>query len=296
MATNNNPNPPATTQAPAQQQPAQVPEFDVEAMLRRDPFAAGGSNPPPSQVNPGDPAAPAEANPQQTQLNSNNPAPAAAVPNPATQSPAAEDPNLALLRTQLAERDQEINRLRTPIQQPQAPQQPQSGYQGPEFNFQVPPNLLAAIYSEDPLQRTQGLSAMMQGVARATFQTVMGQVQRYYTEQVPAAIREAQANQAQAQQVHQDFYSSFPELSKPELRMLVLGTAQQLIAETGAKSWTPQLKAALGQRVKAVLGMGTPAATPVPVVPPTRIPGTNGARVGDQRTTQERDIAETLFG
>ena len=177
------------------------------------------------------------------------------------------DPERELLRRTVEEQGTQIRELlalqRVAIeragQAPAAtPSQPQ-----PEtfpYNFQVPDQLMEMIDSENPTQRRAGISALVTSLARV----VHGEVRKEFTARledvskgIPRTIEshvDARTTAEQTQRaVETDFYGTYKELNRPELKPLIVSTAARIMASTGAKDWSPALRDQIGTEVRAIL-------------------------------------------
>lgn len=211
-------------------------------------------------------------------------APTSQADPPAGKETPPTDPEKELLRQQLATMQAQ---MQAQAAAPQAPQQAQDTL--PPYAFNIPPELLQLMYSEDPTERQQGLTAYAMGIAR----TVHSQVRDEYQQVMQSAIQQAIASTQQAQQVRQDFYGKYPELDKPELYPVVQAVAQQVAAQTGANSWTPEFRDAVGERVRALI---QPQAQPQPPRTPASGQATagNGRPAVGQKPTMADEIAALL--
>jgi len=212
-------------------------------------------------------------------------APTSQADPPAGKETPPTDPEKELLRQQLATLQAQ---MQAQAAAPQAQQQ-QAQDTLPPYAFNIPPELLQLMYSEDPTERQQGLTAYAMGIAR----TVHSQVRDEYQQVMQSAIQQAIASTQQAQQVRQDFYGKYPELDKPELYPVVQAVAQQVAAQTGANSWTPEFRDAVGERVRALI---QPQAQPQPPRTPASGQATagNGRPAVGQKPTMADEIAALL--
>lgn len=98
----------------------------------------------------------------------------------------------------------------------QQPQGPQPFYGTAAPSMVIPDELTAMIDSDDPVQRKQGIEAMMNGLANVVMRDVTGMVQ-YMQQQIMSQIPQAAAGVIQQQQRSTSFYDRYPELNKPFL-------------------------------------------------------------------------------
>ncbi len=231
---------------------------------------------------------------------------------PQTQQQTQSNPEMELLKQQLTEAQKIIQAFTR--QQPQPGQQQgqgqgqgqqpgqQPGQQAepevPPYEFNIPDGLVALLDSEVPAERQKGIGALMQGTARAVHATVMQQVAKQVqelTQNLPQVVNQGIQQHNYAREIFSDFYNTHKHLNRPELRSLVVQTAQAVMQETGAQAWSPQLRDAIAQRVTAVLTQVVPPAPPQQQQP---FVAGNGSRPGGAPmggNTQADDIFKTLF-
>lgn len=142
--------------------------------------------------------------------------------------------------------------------QQQRPQQPA----GPDFGrIQIPPQVIQAMENEDPAMRAQGYQAFAGGVGNLIYSQMQHSMQQQIqqlTQTMPQIVQEHFASTERRQHVEHDFYSNYPQLNTPHLRPLVMRTAAELLRETGANGWTPEIRDALGQRVLQMFQQALP--------------------------------------
>jgi hypothetical protein len=185
-------------------------------------------------------------------------------PDP-SKSPTA-NPEMELIKKQLKEANEALAAMRDAAKAPAKaePTQPQGGASEadtiPAYNFNIPDGLVDKLASEDPRDRKEGLGVLIQGASRAVHKAIRDEVMQHIA---PAVVRLAveqvrgRATEAEAMQtIRGDFYGSYPELNKPELIPLIGQMAAQLAAELGVNGYTPEFKAALAARAKALFNLG----------------------------------------
>lgn len=170
---------------------------------------------------------------------------------PQTPPPAQQPDEVTQLRQQVASMQQYLN-SQAQQQQPQQGGQDQQQQQPevPQYDLQIPDELWNAMNNDDPYERKRAHQAYNQAVAAHVHQRVQQEFQQTMQRQIPVQVQRLMAHQAAVQQVFNDFYGHHPDLNRPELRQLVYGAAQQVMQETGQRSWTPQLRDAVAQRVR----------------------------------------------
>lgn len=135
----------------------------------------------------------------------------------------------------------------------QTQQQPAEPNFAQLYDFKIPVETLAKVYSENVEERAAGLTQIMQGSAVAVHRNMINVMTRYAQDEIPRIIQNQFAyNQAQ-QTVRDDFYGTYPELNRPELKPLVLQVAQQVMEETKTNSWSGKFRDTIAKRVKDVI-------------------------------------------
>jgi len=259
-------------------------------------------------------------NPQQTpptQTPQNQQAPAQPAPADPVQAQLAA---LTQLTQQLAQSQQQ--------QQPQNQQPQNQPPAGPSriFNTQLPPEVFAALESDDINTRRAAMNETFNGFANLVFNT-MGQ---YLSQQVVPALRQEMQQtyhvQSQAQTTQEKFYSANPNLNNPYIRPIVQQIATEVLAEQQAAGTFRGFDDAFNQAVAektyaltaiprtAAPGNSQPPVAPVsgqpgqPVIqaqtnPPVQVPGRNtnapfftgqGARPPVAPNNLSAEITDTL--
>ena len=95
-------------------------------------------------------------------------------------------------------------------------------------------------------------------------------------------------------EVHNDFYTKFPQLNHPVLKQMVMREAATLAPQLGVRAWTPEFRDRLGAHVMSMLPqMVAPAAPVVPQATPTVGPSARPMN-GTGARTQAQDILDLL--
>ena len=235
-----------------------------------------------------------------------------------------------LLRAQLAQQATQMQGLVAQMQALQAqPQQPQQQpYQQPgvaaqrpqvqedplpNYQYNMAPQLVEAIRSEDPQQTAAGLSALVSEVATA----VHTQLRNEYREWVPkqaqeiaqTTYRQQTTNQSERARIRGEFFGTYPQFGQADrnndLDPLIQQVTASVLAETNLP-WGDVVKNTVAARLNTILTgaqvvqPGTVRGHVAPVQNPAQAamqaPGTRagGPRDGNQRMRD--DIADTLFG
>lgn len=267
--------PAVTSPAPAPASaPAATPsssEMTAEEVLRFDPF---GSN----EGTSGSSASNAGGDGSQEEPAPTPPTPPAQPPATTPTTPAAENPEMALMRKQLEDARALLQTGQPTEAQPAPANSPYEAV--PAYDFNINDELIGALNSGDPQAMKIGLAAVSQGVAQAVHKTILAQIKTAIGPHLMQQMVQGMQAQQQQEQVAKDFYGTYPELNTPALRSVVLSTAQQLAAETGASEYSPQFRDAVAARVRSVLGMQVPQAQPTPLPQPPVMLGGGNSRPG----------------
>lgn len=149
-----------------------------------------------------------------------------------------------------------------------------------DYTFNINSKLYNALFSSDATEdeRMGALQGFAAGIATTVHNNILNSLGRWTKENfsaIPRAvnylIEKREASQNSAKSIRDDFYSSFPELNKPELVPLIKATIQSVQRETQAQAWTPQVKNLVGSRVKNLLNAYAASANPIPAVAPKTI-------------------------
>jgi hypothetical protein len=237
-------------------------------------------------------AAPAGAEPAAAPASADNqPTPAAP-----TQAPqAAPGPDLTGLQAQVAVITDHLLRAPAAAPSPQAapPEVPLPTH---GYAFTIPDALVAAMASDNPAERGQAIGALVQGTARNIHSEVVRHMRGEIMRAVPQLIQRAIAESSTQQAVANDFYGTYPEFNRPEIKQLVGTIAPQVAQRMGIQGWTPALRDAVAQEVRNLLASVSgqvPQAQPQTPMPqaPTLLNG--GARPA---AAPVNDVIDTLFG
>lgn len=253
---------------------------DVRKAMDFDPFTPAGEEvqvPPQSGANASadggaNGSQPASGNPAVSNPASGSGTPAGSQPaqQPA-QQPAAQpavDPVAAAIAEQTRLLQQVVQGQQTQGQQPaaQTQQQPQDPLAVmPDYDYQIPDQLVVALNSEDPAERKAALAATIKGVAQGIHRTVAQAVVARLVQleqSIPNSIQGRMEQAQQAQTVMQDFYGKFPQLNTPQLRQLVKTVAAEHLSSIPNAQWSPEMRDAIGAKVLGVLTSIAPQAQP----------------------------------
>lgn len=291
---------------------------EVKSIMDWDPFGPPSTSASEGSAEPGAGAAAPTTDPAVGSAPAVGTDPATAVPP--SQPPAPATPPQDLSAQALADAARAMREAAEKMGQP-APASAPAGPAAPvEDEFQpkdaqgnnldysginIPDQLLAAMNSENPTERkmatTHLIASSMRTVHRMVLEQSVKMMQQQVAQAVPRFVQQQIMAHQRQQEVYQDFYGTFPDLSAPEIRPVIMATAERLQTEMNNPGWTPQFRDALGKRVRDLLRGygGGPAAAPVAAVAP---PVTTGvmtptsarpAQVGQPTQAQPWD---DLFG
>jgi hypothetical protein len=165
---------------------------------------------------------------------------------------------------------------------------------------QVPDVAIQGLVSENPLERKQALAQVL-GVAmhvthRLAAKQAVEQLRSEFSRVLPAYVHETMQSETTRREVHNDFYTKFPQLNHPVLKQVVMREAATLAPKLGVKAWTPEFRDSLGAHVMNMLPqMAAPAAPAMAQATPTVGPSARPMN-GTGARTQQQDIADLLFG
>lgn len=266
---------------------------EIRSILAFDPFEEGALD----EVKP---AAPAPTAPE--------PAPVAPVAEPAPAAAPVVDPLQATVQS-LQETVQALPEAVRQATQPPAPAAPQVDDFHPRDGDQmlnyvqvmssIPEAALNGLISENPLERKQALAQVL-GVAmhvthRLATKQAVEQLRGEFSRVMPVFVQEQMQAETTRREIHNDFYTKYPQLNHPALKQVVMREAANLAPRLGVRAWTPEFRDQLGAHVMSMLPRAqapvAPAvATATPTVGPSARP-MNG--VGAQNLQQE--ISELFF-
>lgn len=168
------------------------------------------------------------------------------------------------------------------------------------YNMTIPDDIIAAVRSEDPQEASQGVHALVTGLAITVHKRVREEFETKMTEmmqQIPNMMQSHTTEASERQRVFDDFYGTYPELNSPQMLGMVKQAATELAKETGAVTYSPEFKAALKAKIDANLSAmvkaagGTMPEAPVnPGITPPAVPtnpagntmmGGNNSRAGE---------------
>lgn len=178
------------------------------------------------------------------------------------------------------------------------------------FAFNLPADLVEAIGAEDVATRGQALEVMTNGIANSVYKHIRDEISKEFSERVPVQIQRSMDARNEQEEVFNDFYGTFPQYKDPAIRGLIVNVASQVLRESGAQAWSPQIRDAVGARVAQVLsstqpqqtvpqqtGEVAPPATPTPTPqPPKQFGGNSRPSTVSSGDDFSKEIEDTLFG
>lgn len=215
--------------------------------------------PPQAPAQPAAPAAPAAA------------PPAAPVEGQA-QAPSS-DPAFLALQAQVQALIQHNAQLQQQLtqgggQQPPIGQAPQQQQQDPlladnnpllDYRLAMPDDVANAVFNEDVSVAKQGLSHVINSLARMVHQRVIQHADQLVNDRLSRYGEQQQLTSSQ-EQMRQQYFAAFPQHNDPGIRLIVAQEAQNLWTQQPTLVWDQNAMNALGARVSARLGQ--PVAQP----------------------------------
>ena len=201
-------------------------------------------------------------------------APAAApVAVPSVEPKIAEPSEVQLLRAQVDQQGRLIQafmaRTQSPVAAPTSGVPPaEDEVKVPDYNFNVPENLVEALANENAQVRRGALSALIQGTAQAVHREVIKAMRAEIPGRTRAVVREEQAANTGASNVFEDFYSKHPQFKTQEGMAIVGIASQEVMKETGLQDWSPTLRDAIAVRAQKKLQALVPGMVAAPVAAP----------------------------
>lgn len=210
-------------------------------------------------------------------------APVAPVPEPEAPAP---DPMQAVVS--------ELTKLTERLAPAPATEAPTESAEPDNFfaDIQVPVELLNAIRSDDPAQASMAFTAFAQGTMNTVYKRVRNELAEFVSQALPELIDSRTASVAETKRVEQDFYGTYPQFNKPELKPLIARIGAQVAAELGPQfqGWNEHFRDLVGSRALSLLaGIAPPAAAPpAPVASGFTAPRTT-------RPAPTRDLADEIL-
>lgn len=178
----------------------------------------------------------------------------------------AESPDLVAALTALTEK---LNTPPAPAAptEPAAPEEPSDHFE----DFAIPDRIMQAMASEDPQERGIATNLVIKGAMNVVFRKMREDLRQFVNEGLPEYFQSFTQAQTQVRSIHDDFYGTYKDFDKPELKPIISMIAQRYIAEQGQayKGWTPAVRDEVAKRVVTLLSLGAPApAAPAPPAAP----------------------------
>lgn len=260
---------------------------DIKAIMDFDPFGPGSEAAPGAQADDGKGAKPQTAAPPSVPSDGTPPSPTTPpVVPPAPVVPEPVAPPVASPAADLAEAARAMHEaaaaLKAPPQAPAAPLPDEFAPRGDDDTpldyrqINIPEPILQAMASENPGERraatTQLLSSAMATAHRMAVSQSLRMIRSEMAQAFPTFVQRAIVQHQQQREVFEDFYKTFPDLSPPPIRNIIVEQAQILQKQKGNPGWTPAFRDALGEHVRAMLrgfvpAAAAPAAAPAPAAP-----------------------------
>lgn len=261
-----NPNPTNSNGAQGSGGDVQLSEEAITNLLHHDPLSDTPVTMPEATPTPAPSAAP-----QPGQQPGQQPPQPGAQPIPGQQPQGASE--IDQLRNTVADLQRQLASRPQPTGQPPQQQQPPQ-WAPPAYNVNLPPQLAAALFGEDPNARIQALQALLtahaQTVHRMVREEYMGEFDNRFNS-LPQQFHGMQQARDVARSVFEDFYGTYTQFNKPELYPVVAGVSRRLQAEQPGLflgGWNARARDAVAQEVAKLLQWQL-GEQPAPQVPPS---------------------------
>ena len=123
----------------------------------------------------------------------------------------------------------------------------------PEYGFNLPPELLQGLRSEDGNEFQAALQGTLQGLARMVHKTIIeemsGKFDTLQNESMPSLMQKHLSEMQMQQTVAKDFYGTYPYLDRDELRPLVQQVTEQLLQSGKYTEYNQALKEAVAAKM-----------------------------------------------
>lgn len=168
----------------------------------------------------------------------------------------------------------------------------------PDYMYDVPDQIMAAMASEDPVQRKEGVKHLLGGIGRTIHRNIMREIATAQA-QIPQMVTGMIKEQAYRQRIHDDFYGEYKDLNAPHLIPVVTATFGDLLQQGKVQkdSWSQKTRDIVAREVYKRLGRPFPTKGQPPVqkpqVPPKQIGGNRGPGAGAPQSNTADDIART---
>jgi len=169
---------------------------------------------------------------------------------------------------------------------------PEVSLPGHGYQMTIPDGLDTALISDNPVERKQALQALVMGTARTVHTEVVKAMRAEFASVLPRVVQNNLAQSQQQQSVFNDFYGTYPEFSAPQFRPLVQQVARQVANEMRANTWSPDLRDALGNRLRQLLASASarPAPSQAPQAPAVLSSSSRPAQPGPDSSAPFRDL------
>lgn len=153
----------------------------------------------------------------------------------------------------------------------------------PKFNLKTPPQLVAAMGSEDPNERAVAIDSLVNGIANTVWNNMLEEMGSRF-KGIPQMIQRHIDSGTQQKTMMDDYYGKYP--THKDLGPMVAATAQKIAQEKGYKAWTPAFRDEVGAAVDAIIkSFGGGKEPPLKKEPPKKTPfvangGTRGGAEG----------------
>ena len=258
---------------------AATPKFEdqsIEDLFSFDPFEnsepeAGEENPPASDDSEthvadgtgkdetGDASAAGENDETQVSDSSSQ----TAEPNKSREPAPKEPDETTELKNTVAHLNEQLQQLRQQQEQAQRAQEKpkeedeNENSQIPDYGtLAIPRSITDAITSGEPEQVEKGLQELIRGIGASVHGTLRAEMESKLSktsEKVKSEVTNSVQQQSTTQTVKNDYFSKYSHHDAEIVRPVLSRVAAQVVRESGANGWTPDLWDKIGQRVEQEL-------------------------------------------
>lgn len=121
-----------------------------------------------------------------------------------------------------------------------------------QYSFNIPPQMLEALRSENPMDASMALQALLASLGATVHQRILQQVQQQVVPELQGSMQQQMQVQTQQTQAREEFYGRYPQL-RPYANIVQI-VAQQVSQELPhLTSWSPELGDYVAHRTALLL-------------------------------------------
>lgn len=176
----------------------------------------------------------------------------------------------------------------------------------PEYFLHVPDEVMGRIGSEDPQERKLGVQQLLSGSLKTVHSEMRKEVREAFgttfQKILPAMIQNAIQQYNTSKEVFSDFYGTYSQFNKDELRPLVVKTAEAVMKQQKKSAWDAEVRDAVANTLATTLGIqlqkgGKPAPAKAPAKPSgnKQVVNAKGSRGGSPTKTLADEVQDLMF-